>query len=48
MVKEPQEFYLELMQVVRNRLDVIELLVNSGVDDYGKAEMAAFHGSENH
>ncbi len=35
---------MELMQVVRNRLDVIELLVNSGVNDYGKAEMAAFHG----
>lgn len=44
MVKEPKEFYLELMQVVRNRLDVIEMLANSGVDDYGKAEMAAFHG----
>lgn len=44
MVKEPKEFYLELMQVVRARLDIIETLSNSGVDDYGKAELAAFHG----
>ena len=44
MAKLPQQLYLELMQVVRNRLDIIENLSNSGVDDYGKAEMAAFHG----
>lgn len=44
MVKEPKEFYLELMQVVRARFDVIETLSKSSVDDYGKAEIAAFHG----
>lgn len=44
MAKEPKELYLELMQVVRGRLDIIETLSNSGVDDYGKTEMAAFHG----
>lgn len=44
MAKAPQELYLELMQVVRNRLDIIETLSKSSVDDYGKAEIAAFHG----
>lgn len=44
MAKAPQELYLKLMQVVRNRLDIIETLSKSSVDDYGKAEMAAFHG----
>lgn len=44
MAKAPQELYLDLMQVVRNRLDIIETLSNSGVNNYGKAEMVAFHG----
>ena len=44
MAKSPQQLYLELMQVVRNRLDIIETLSNSRVDDYSKAEIAAFHG----
>lgn len=44
MAKSPQELYLELMQVVRLRFDTIEALVNNPVDNYGIAEMAAFHG----
>lgn len=44
MEKTSQELYLELMQVVRNRFDFIDAIRNIGTDDYGKSEIAAFHG----
>ena len=44
MGKTSQELYLELMQVVRNRFDFIDAIRDIGTDDYGKSEIAAFHG----
>ncbi len=44
MEPSPQEMYLKLMEVVRHRFDVIKKLSESAVDDYGKSEIAAFHG----
>lgn len=44
MEKLPQQLYLELMQVVRNRIDFIESLKAIESDNYQKSEMAAFHG----
>lgn len=44
MKKTSQQLYLELMLVVRNRIDFIDSLKNIQADDYGKSEIAAFHG----
>lgn len=44
MEKTSKELYLELMQVVRNRFDFIDAIKDIGTDDYGKSEIAAFHG----
>jgi len=44
MRKSPHEKYLDLMKVVRNRLDIIQSLANIVIDDYSKSEIAAFHG----
>lgn len=42
--KIPSDQYQRLMQVVRKRLESIQSLSAMNVDDFGKAEMAAFHG----
>jgi hypothetical protein len=44
MEKLSHQLYQELMQVVRNRFDFIETLANIEIDNYGKSEIAAFHG----
>lgn len=44
MKHTPQDMYLELMKIVRQRLDVVTNLSKSMIDDYGKSEIAAFHG----
>ena len=40
----PTDNYLQLMQVIRRRLDVIHSLSKIEVDDFYKSESAAFHG----
>lgn len=44
MEKAPQENYLNLMKVVRSRIDVIDSLRQLPVDNYATSEIAAFHG----
>ena len=44
MEKTQQEKYLDLMKVVRGRLDTIESLFDKNFDDFSKTEIAAFHG----
>ncbi len=44
MEKTPSENYLELMKVVRSRLDSIQSLSSLKLDAYNKSEIAAFHG----
>lgn len=39
-----QEIYLSVMQTIRRRFDVIEALKKTSLDDFSKAESAAFHG----
>lgn len=43
MEKTPHDNYLELMKVIRSRIDSIEVLSKSSMDAYSKSEMAAFH-----
>lgn len=40
----PHDNYLQLMQVIRRRLDVIHSLSRIEADDFYKSESAAFHG----
>lgn len=44
MDKIPLEIYVELMTTIRHRLDVIETIRQSQIDDFSRAETAAFHG----
>ncbi len=44
MDKTPLEIYVELMTTIRNRLDVIETMMQAQIDDFSRAETAAFHG----
>lgn len=41
---QSQEIYLSLMKTIRGRLDVIEALKISPIDEFPRAESAAFHG----
>jgi hypothetical protein len=41
---EPRENYLSLMQTMRGRFDVIEVLRQSTAEPFSRAEAAAFHG----
>ncbi len=41
---EPRQTYLELMQRIRERFDVIEHLRKAGHSSFSSAETAAFHG----
>src|SRR5688500_16402590 len=44
MTALPKDVYLDLMKTIRRRLDLVETLRSSQVDDFAKAETAAFHG----
>jgi len=44
MTNIPQDKYLELMKIIRNRLDLINSLRTVNVDSFSKDETAAFHG----
>lgn len=44
MEQTQEQKYLELMKVVRNRIDSIENLSSTDFDDFNKTEIAAFHG----
>jgi len=44
MEKTPHVNYLELMKVIKSRIDSVEVLSKSNMDAYSKSEMAAFHG----
>jgi hypothetical protein len=43
MDKTPIENYQKLMEIVRNRFDVIKELRKIKSDNYRKSEMVAFH-----
>lgn len=44
MTSKPQDLYLDLMMTIRSRLDIVRSLRSSGLDEFTKAETAAFHG----
>jgi hypothetical protein len=44
MASQPVELYLDLMSVIRNRLDIVDRLASTTGRDYARGESAAFHG----
>lgn len=44
MEKPAQVLYQELMNIIRDRLDVIDALSKMPINSYSKSEIAAFHG----
>src|SRR5688500_4557221 len=43
-MEKPKDIYLNLMKIIRGRLDVIQSIRSTGIDNYSKAEILAFHG----